>query len=369
MNGFIDLLLQNMSGGRKPDVTAGREGFGIRKPGRTDILPPPTRINPGLINLPNAKRPQQELPAIDIDQTDIETRPTERKGKYGTYVSDEEFDAAEEYIPPMDAPEDGNWTGRTNRGNVTDNILQRTLNEIAGLQNKEYTKGKGGFKDILKGLGLGALDAFSKADPRQGLAGMLGAATGGAAGLGIRSAIDSSADDRFIDERKMNKLYQDAAAQGQIADSEIRRQDVLNRGKDRETDNARLQAKLEQQALRDAVKSQLDQDKLDFSIDVAQKLDVWRNRKLDAEIAGNAVKAKQAQQRIDELIRNNQAKIDATNENVDRRINANPKNNPAPPRTKPANVPAKTALENGLTSRGIKPGSPEWNKVMQAAGY
>lgn len=329
MNGFIDLLLQNMSGGRPQrataDVGAGREGFGIRKP--------------GLIDLRKVKEPQRQPM---IEQADIQT-PTE------------DVDVTTTYQQPQSSQ--------------SENILRQTMQSIADLQNKEYTQGKGGFKDILKGLGLGALDAFSKSDPRQGLAGMLGAATGGAAGLGIRSAIDSSADDRFIDERKMNKLYQDAAAQGQIADSEVRRQDVLNRGKDRETDNARLQADLERQAKRDAVKAQLEQDKLDFNIDVAQKMAVWRNRKLEADMAGNAVKAKQAQQRIDELIRNNQAKIDATNENVDRRINANPKNNPAPPRTKPANVPAKTALENGLTSRGIKPGSPEWNKVMQAAGY
>jgi len=181
MNGFIDLLLQNMSGGRKPDVTAGREGFGIRKP--------------GLIDLRKIKEPQRQ-PMLDIDQTDIQT-PTE------------DVDVTTTYQQPQSSQ--------------SENILRQTMQSIADLQNKEYTQGKGGFKDILKGLGLGALDAFSKADPRQGLAGMLGAATGGAAGLGIRSAIDSSADDRFIDERKMNKLYQDAAAQGQIADSDINR--------------------------------------------------------------------------------------------------------------------------------------------------
>jgi hypothetical protein len=201
-NGFIDLLLQNMSGGRpqRTAVGAGREGFGIRKPGRTDVLPPPLpdRISQlgsqKLINLPNAKRPQQELPVID--QTDIET-------------PNEDVDVTSTYQQPQTSQ--------------SENILRQTMQSIADLQNKEYTKGKGGFKDILKGLGLGALDAFSKADPRQGLAGMLGAATGGAAGLGVRSAIDSSADDRFIDERKMNKLYQDAAAQGQIADADTNR--------------------------------------------------------------------------------------------------------------------------------------------------
>jgi hypothetical protein len=73
------------------------------------------------------------------------------------------------------------------------------------------------------------------------------------------------------------------------------------------TDNVRQAQAQEHKIKRDELKLILDQDTLDFKKDVADKLAVWRNRKLDADIQGNVVKGKQAQQRIDELVRNNKA--------------------------------------------------------------
>lgn len=62
---------------------------------------------------------------------------------------------------------------------------------------------------------------------------------------------------------------------------------------------------LQRKELRDIARGEYEEDLLTFKREDADRINVWRNRKLDAEIKGDGIKVKQAQEKIDELRRHN----------------------------------------------------------------
>lgn len=105
------------------------------------------------------------------------------------------------------AQEDGTISGTVSeptlamRKRASDSLLER----IQGIQNREKDT-KGGWKDIFKGIGLGALEGIRHVDPRQGLAAQLGGALGGAAAGGGRTAANPDYDDQMWADRKLERL-------------------------------------------------------------------------------------------------------------------------------------------------------------------
>lgn len=213
------------------------------------------------------------------------------------------------------------------RPTTSDSPANVLFQKIQDLQGKDYSKKKGvdgtvtygkdydpthNFKDIARGIGLGALSSIANAqvDPRGGknaLAQLLGAGIGGAGGGGIAAGVDRNYDNKLQDQMKLKGLIpqyenafgleqqkKEADQKNRISDAQAINLEQTPEYKDREAKRKDLQL---------ALKSQLDQDRLDYNIDTATKLNVWRNRKLDADIEGNETKAKLAQSKIDEIVR------------------------------------------------------------------
>lgn len=103
---------------------------------------------------------------------------------------------------------------------------------------ERLAKGKGGYddkkkdwKDILRGLGLGALRGMQNADPRMGIAGMLGAAAGGAGVGGVRTGIDRTYDNQMQDEMQLGQLYQqyEPMQQMEVAKKKAEQEEALRK--------------------------------------------------------------------------------------------------------------------------------------------
>lgn len=82
-------------------------------------------------------------------------------------------------------------------------------NEVKPLLTRDYKKGgkdydkRHDWKDILRSVGLGVLEAVGNADPRNGMAGILGAAIGGGGGGAIAGAFDRNFDNKVQDRAKL----------------------------------------------------------------------------------------------------------------------------------------------------------------------
>lgn len=86
---------------------------------------------------------------------------------------------------------------------MRDEIIRREGKDFKGADRDNDHN----FKDVLRGLGLGALKALSQADPRQPLGTMLGSALGGGAAGAIGGAFDRNADEKLGNEMRLDKLY------------------------------------------------------------------------------------------------------------------------------------------------------------------
>lgn len=200
-------------------------------------------------------------------------------------------------LPYPDADTDPDPYSRRNK--QMHNALAQGQFDAQNPRNRD--KGfKGALKEALQNFGFG----LSHAQPGMGFWESM--ALGGA-GVG-RGAVERSWNEQRKAQQELPMLQQNAKIASDEMDAVARRDNI-------KFDNLQAQRSLEHKIKRDEVKALLDQDILDFKVDVANQLAVWRNRKLDADIAGNAVKARQAQEKIDELIRNNKVK----DENEDNR--------------------------------------------------
>lgn len=92
----------------------------------------------------------------------------------------------------------GKDPNKSRRENLRDEINDRT-----GKQFEE----KRGFKNVLKGIGIGFLKAFAESDPRAPISQRLWSALGGAAGLGVASGIDPNIPARMQNQAKLAELY------------------------------------------------------------------------------------------------------------------------------------------------------------------
>lgn len=103
-------------------------------------------------------------------------------------------------------------------GTVTDETFQppsksnATYQQLMELFNKDYRKeGKDydkdhDWKDILKSVGIQALQGLATAPRNQGVKGMLGAALGGGISGGVAGALDRNADNKMLDKLKIGQL-------------------------------------------------------------------------------------------------------------------------------------------------------------------
>jgi len=212
-------LLDTLSN-RKAMPMSGRATFGIQRPS----LPPRRleKVRPIVLN------EMQQNPAP------YEGEGFERlTGNSANADVNAEMPSGEQRGEIMENPRQGQ--GRSDAQDQTDSLFA----QIAGLQNKDYgEKKRGGFKDILIALGMGALQGVANSDPRGGVGGMLGGAIGGAAAGGIGGAVDGSTDNRMRDRLKLDKLYGDYSNASKIADAEQRRAYQRKRIEDVDKDNA-----------------------------------------------------------------------------------------------------------------------------------
>ena len=94
-------------------------------------------------------------------------------------------------------------------------------NEVKPLLTRDYKKGgkdydkKHDWKDILRSAGLGVLQAVGNADPRGGMAGILGAAIGGGGGGAIAGAFDRNFDNKIQDQAKLARVLPQYQAMAQ----------------------------------------------------------------------------------------------------------------------------------------------------------
>lgn len=160
-------------------------------------------------------------------------------------------------------------------GSSFDALLARGRGEINARENKDWT-GKDrdkdhNFWDVLKTAGIGALKGGASADPRGGLGAILGGMLGGAgagAGMGIA---DRNADEKIINEAKLQKAYGNLARTQEAQSNDLANayknkqiQDIDRREIDRIEDNRRLGDKAQADAARDRAKLDLQNRTFDW---------------------------------------------------------------------------------------------------------
>lgn len=218
------------------------------------------------------------------------------------------------------------------------------LAEISGIQGKDYgPRKKGGWKDILLGLGLGAMQGVANSDPRGGLGAMLGGAIGGGAAGGVGGAVDGSTDNRMRDRLRLDRLYNDYGQASKVADIE---QNRAYRGKQMEKIDLEEANRLRDDAFR-AENAQRDYDlkvkMADWKIEDRKEYYEWEKVKETARRAGKQQDYELAVRKQDEIERNNKVKTDQTERK------GMPKNNVPLPAS--SFVPPKTGKTSEQSAR------------------
>lgn len=145
--------------------------------------------------------------------------------------------------------------------------------DIKPLLTRDYSKGgkdndkHHNWLDVLKSVGLGALQATANADPRMGIGGMIGSAIGGAGAGAVATAVDRNADNKMLDQLKLRQQLPqyEAMAKVESQQNDEKRKDASFKSiiDNRNTDNARQQADLERKAAKDTAQMKYWERKAD----------------------------------------------------------------------------------------------------------
>lgn len=201
--------------------------------------------------------------------------------------------------------------------------LAKTKSEISRREGKDFSKGGADYdndhniKDALRSFGLGALQSLAQADPsRESLGMMLGRGLGGGIAGGVGGALDRNADEKMGNKIALGNLYQDYAKQLGVQDAEL---GISKKQKDLENidrDNERLEQKAADEVELKKLDQDLRRDRLMFDKEKAAELAQLRRDQLAYKKEGDSKNFALAQQRIDELVRNN--KVVAEDRDADR---------------------------------------------------
>lgn len=312
---LLELLKQQQA----PRPMMGRAAFGIQRPS------PRVRLDKFKATLDPRMMEQRN---VDVTE-DVQT-PREN--------IDLSLDVNKDIPLGHDLPGAGGWS-RPSGENMTQGEIARSgqsnseseitniLAEISGIQGKDYgPRKKGGWKDILLGLGLGALQGAANSDPRGGIGAVLGGALGGGAAGGIGGAVDGSTDNRMRDRAKLDKLYGDYGRASKVADTEMNR-------KYRQKQLEKIDLEEANRVRDDAFRVEKDKRDYDLKVKTADwkaedrdKYWEWEKIKETAKKEGKQKDYELAVRKQDEIERNNQVKTDQTERK------GMPKNNvPLPP--------------------------------------
>lgn len=196
--GFLDTLQRQ----QEPRPMMGRAGFSIQRPS-----------------------PRVRLDKFKAVLDPMEDRPAPFEGQGFERLTGNPANADVNIDVNADIPMGGEIMENPRQGQgQAEAEVANILAEISGIKGKDYgPRKKGGFKDILLGLGLGALQGAANSDPRGGLGAVLGGAIGGGAAGGIGGAIDGSTDNRMRDRLRLDRLYGDYGQAAKVAEIETNR--------------------------------------------------------------------------------------------------------------------------------------------------
>jgi len=315
--GFLDTLQRQQ---QAPKSMMGRANFGIQRPS------PRVRLDKFKATLDPRFLEQQNVEVAEDVQTPRED-------------IDLSLDVNKDIPLGNDLPSNGGITGNggfVQRKNDSESQIANILAEISGIQGKDYgPRKKGGFKDILASLGIGALQGVASADPRGGIGAILGGALGGGAAGGIGGAVDGSTDNKMRDRMKLDRLYGEYGQASKVADAELnrkyRRTQMENIDKDNAARDAAALAKAEKEKREFGLKEKT------FNFKVEDRAEYYRleEMKIDALKQNRKDLYELAVRKQDEIERNNQVKTDQTERK------GMPKNNvPLPPSSISVGTPA-----------------------------
>jgi len=217
--------------------------------------------------------------------------------------------------------------GFVQRKNDSESQIANILAEISGIQGKDYgPRKKGGFKDILASLGLGALQGVANSDPRGGLGAMLGGAIGGGAAGGIGGAVDGSTDNRMRDRLRLDRLYGDYGQASKVADIEQSRKYKQKTIEKMDREEANRVRDDNYRAEKDKRDYDLKVKTADWKVEDRAKYWEWEGVKEQARREGKQKDYELAVRKQDEIEAKNKAELDQ------RERKGMPKNNvPLPP--------------------------------------
>jgi hypothetical protein len=184
---------------------------------------------------------------------------------------------------------------------------------------KDYDKTHN-WKDVLRGIGLGALQAGANAPAGASTGRLLGNILGGAAGGGVSAGVDRNADNKMLDELKLRQMlpeYQTAYGLEQQRTNDALKQNQIRTATDNiNVDNTRMQADLERKKAADASKDKYYTGLLKEKSLTREQTQALRTRALDLRESGQNEKADEYDRKATEQERHNQVteKQAATNE-------------------------------------------------------
>lgn len=303
---LLELLKQQQT----PRPMMGRANFGIQRPS------PRVRLDKFKATL-DPRFLDKENPAPYEGQGFERLAGNSANGFYRDGSTDNNADVSLDKNVPIrdDMPEPGEQRdeGFVQKQPDSESEITNILAEISGIQGKDYgPRKKGGWKDILLGLGLGALQGAANSDPRGGIGAVLGGALGGGAAGGIGGAVDGSTDNRMRDRAKLDKLYGDYGRASKVADTEMNR-------KYRQKQLEKIDLEEANRVRDDAFRVEKDKRDYDLKVKTADwkaedrdKYWEWEKIKETAKREGKQKDYELAVRKQDEIERNNQVKTDQT---------------------------------------------------------